>query len=382
MKNMDKKIRILHILGSANFGGTELTTSRLITRMSDEFYNSVCFLSKKGPVGEGLESQGINVYYLPIEGISSIIQTFLLYKILVNNNFHILHLYGLKANLIGRILGKLAGIKVIVGGLRSLYPFNNAPKKLAFLLDKLTFSLSQGYISNSKSAVEFLVKNGYNREKFWVIHNGINIEEFSLSLNRESIKQHYKLPLSKPVITCVANLRSEKGHKDLILALNYLKKAGKTFVALFIGEGEMEQDLINSVKSLNLDNDILFLGSRSTKEIANLLSVTDIFVLSSLREGLPTSIIEAMASGCPVVATRVGGVPELVVDGETGFLITPGDVKELTLKLMLLLNNSELRANMGMAGKSRAVTQFSLHKMVAEYESLYKNLFNFYYKGI
>jgi glycosyltransferase involved in cell wall biosynthesis len=373
MKDTDKKIKILHILGSANFGGTELMTSRLITKMSSEFHNSVCFLSEKGPIGEELESQGINVYYLPLKGLSFVIQLFRLYKLLFDNRFHIIHLYGLKANLVGRIIGKLAGIKVIIGGLRSLYPFVRAPKKLAFLLDRLTFNLSQGYVSNSKMAIEFLVANGYNRKKFWLIYNGINIEEFNSSLKKDIIKQNYKLPLNKPIITCIANLHQVKGHNNLIKALYIVKKMDKSFVALFIGEGELKTDLCNSVKKLNLDDDILFLGRRSPKEIVDLLAVTDIFVLSSLREGLPTSIIEAMAAGCPVVATRVGGVTELVVDGVTGFLVNSSDTDEIASKLILLLNNPELRAKMGTEGRLRATNKFSLPRMVSEYESLYKN---------
>jgi len=379
MKDIDKKIKILHILGSANFGGTELMTTRLVTKMSSDFCNSVYFLSEKGKVGEELESQGIDVYYFPLKGIFSVIQIFRLYKIFLSNKFHILHLYGLKANLVGRIIGKLAGIKVIIGGLRSLYPFDKAPKKLAFLLDRLTFNLSQGYISNSKRAIEFLVSNGYNRKKFWLIYNGINVEEFNSSLNKDIIKQNYKLPLNKPIITCVANLRPVKGHNNLIKALDIVKKMAKNFVALFIGEGELKGGLRNSVKKLNLEDTILFLGRRSPKEIVDLLSVTDIFVLSSLREGLPTSIIEAMAAGCPVVATSVGGVSELVAEGVTGFLVNSGDVEGLASRLILLLDNSELRVKMSVAGKLRAINKFSLPRMVSEYESLYKNLFSVYY---
>ena len=273
----------------------------------------------------------------------------------------------------------MAGVKVIIGGLRSLYPFTKTPKKLAFLLDRLTFNLSQGYVSNSEMAIEFLVANGYNRKKFWLIYNGINVEEFNSSLKKDNIKQNYKLPLNKPIITCVANLRLVKGHNNLIKALLTVKKIGKSFIALFIGEGELKADLCNSVKKLNLDDDILFLGCRSPKEIVDLLLITDVFVLSSLREGLPTSIIEAMAAGCPVVATRVGGVPELVIDGVTGFLVNSGDAEELASKLILLLNNPELCAKMRTAGKLRAINKFSLPRMVSEYESLYKNLFSVYY---
>ena len=262
------RTKILHILGSAGRGGTEANTYDLVSYMANGFLNEVCFLSKRGPTGEDLEREGFEVYYLPLTNPWAIpIVVLRLYRLLRANRYDILHLYGLKANFLGRILGRLLGYKRIIGSLHSKYP--SGIKKLWTLwLDRLTFGLSLGYVSNSQAAINFLTAHGYDRRKFWLIHNGIDIKPFyrRSEIEKEAIKREYKLPLDKLIITCVANLRPPKGHEYLIRALHELNREGLNFLTLLVGDGPLRGKLEELVRELRLKEQVRFLGSRNREE--------------------------------------------------------------------------------------------------------------------
>ena len=371
-----KHIRILYILGSADRGGTEANTYALVTHMNQDFQNEIFFLNKPGPVGERLAREGFQVYYSPLSGLRSVPRTLIsLWRVLRTDRYDILHLYGLKANFLGRILGRLSGHKKILGGLRSKYP-SGIKSKWTLWPDRLTFGLSFGYVSNSQAAIDFLSAHGYDRRKFRLIHNGIDLEPFHSrdESEREKIRERYGLPYDEQVITCIANLRPPKGHEYLIRALRELEEEGMGFVALLVGDGPLREELEGLVRELGLEDKVRFLGFRDREEIPEILVVTDVFVLPSLVEGLPTAVIEAMAAGCPVVATAVAGTPEVVVDGETGFLVPPQDPEALARKMKLLLQDQPLRAKMCLAGTKRVREHFSLEKMVREHEALYREL--------
>jgi len=370
------KIKVLHILGSAERGGTEANTHDLVTHMASDFLNELCFLSKRGPIGEELKHEGFKVYYLPLANPWTIPRVaFRLYRLLRANRYDILYLSGLKANFLGRLLGRLSGHGKILGGLWSKYP-SGIKRNWTLWIDRLTFKLSLGYVSNSQAAIDFLVAHGYDRRKFWLIHNGIDIKPFyrRSDAEKETIKREYELPLNKPIITCVANLRPPKGHEYLIRALHELKNEGPDFLALLVGDGPLRGELEKLVQELELSEQVRLLGSRDREEIPEILAITDIFVLPSLWEGLPTAIIEAMAAGCPVVATNVAGIPEVVVDGKTGFLVPPRDPQALADKIKLLLQDQALRERMGQAGIERVKQHFTIERMVRKYEGLYRKL--------
>ena len=375
---MDKRNsqRILHVLGSADRGGTETMTARLVSNMEPTFRNELCFLGKRGPIGEELEYKGFKVHYLSLTNPWAIpIAILRLYCLLRTNRYDILHLYGLKANFLGRILGRLSGHKKILGGLRSKYP-SGIKKSWTLWLDRLTFGLSLGYVSNSQAAIDFLAAHGYDRRKFWLIHNGIDIEPFyeRTGAEKEGLRRKYKVPLDTSIVTCVANLRHPKGHVYLIEALPKLREAKEDLLLMLVGEGPLRVVLEELVRRLGLSKNVLFLGSVNRDKIPEVLAITDVFVLPSLMEGLPTAVLEAMAAGCPVVATRVGGTPEAVSDGETGFLVEPRDPTMLAERIGQLLRDKDLRRRMGEAAGKRVEEHFSLDSMIKQYEALYKKL--------
>jgi glycosyltransferase involved in cell wall biosynthesis len=141
---------------------------------------------------------------------------------------------------------------------------------------------------------------------------------------------------------------------------------------VIIGEGPLRAQLAQTIEELGIQKQVQLLGARS--EIPELLNTLDIFVLPSLSEGLPMSILEAMACGLPVVATRVGGIPEVVLDGQTGILVSSQDVPQFASALETLVQQKSIRENLGSQGRQRVVEHFSRQRMVQEYQALYESL--------
>ncbi len=160
-----------------------------------------------------------------------------------------------------------------------------------------------------------------------------------------------------------------KGHQYLIAGIPAVLEQCPNTSFVFAGRGQLEAELTEQVYRLGLEKRVHFIGLR--QDIPRILAMLDVFVLPSLSEGLSMAILEAMVAGKPVVATQVGGNPELVVDGETGFLVPPRDSQALAESMVVLLTNKKLAAQLAENGKRRAEGQFSLGNMVRAYQTLY-----------
>ena len=295
------------------------------------------------------------------------------YKLLKREHYQIIHAYGFKANLMARVIGKLAGVPQIISGLHSQYP-SVKKHRLFFWFDRLTLPLTTYYVAVSRAAVNYLKSQGYPSFKFRVIYNGIDPTAFTrFNGDRYSLRKRYKLPTNKvPIIVCVARFRLGKGQETLLAALARLPT--QNYRCLLVGDGPQRQSVEHLAEELNLGDRVKFMGARDHDEIAQILQLADIFVLPSLWEGMPMAIMEAMAAGLPVIATDVGGTGELVVQGETGLLVRAGDVVGLAREIARLLDDPELRRHLGARGRERITREFSLDKTVREYEALYEEL--------
>jgi glycosyltransferase involved in cell wall biosynthesis len=170
----------------------------------------------------------------------------------------------------------------------------------------------------------------------------------------------------------VASLHARKGHSIALRAARVLKDQGKKIRWVFCGDGPERVPLMRQAAELHLDGNVIFTGFRS--DIRSVISGLDVFVLPSLMEGLGVSLIEAMAMGKPVVASRVGGIPEIVTDGETGFLVPPGSPEGIVARVGELLLNEGLRNKMGMNGKRVVLQKFTMERMARQNELFYHQL--------
>jgi len=212
---------------------------------------------------------------------------------------------------------------------------------------------------------------GVPEEKIRVIDNGIDLTRFRDTISPETVKEEFRLKKEVTIIGTIGNLGDEKGHVYLLRAARNIVKYVKSVKFLFIGDGPLRGDLENEATQLGIGDHIIFTGFRT--DIPNLLSIMDIFVLPSVKEGLPMVLLEAMAAKKPVIATRVGAIPR-VVDNGNGILVEPRDAEGLEKAIVSLLTNEEKRRKYASAGFETVRTQFSSERMSSEYFDLYREL--------
>jgi glycosyltransferase involved in cell wall biosynthesis len=189
---------------------------------------------------------------------------------------------------------------------------------------------------------------------------------------RVSAREGLDLPPTQPVVGTVANFTPKKDHAGLLEALGTVREVVPDVLWLMIGSGPLEAELRRKATSLGLDANVRFLGSRD--DVLDLLPALDLFVLGSRFEGLPISLLEAMASEVPVVVTTVGGIPEAVTDGVEGRLVPPVDPQVLAVAVTDLLHDPARRATMGTAAATRVRADFSIARAVHRTEELYDQL--------
>jgi glycosyltransferase involved in cell wall biosynthesis len=260
----------------------------------------------------------------------------------------IVHLNSSKAGIVGRIAARVARAPVCVFTVHgwSYAPYHGPLRALYRLLERALAPLASAIVCVSDH--DATAANG----RAVVIRNAVDVAAIPRAM-----------PVaSAPSIVSVGRLKEPKDFATLRRALESIERNG--WKAVVAGEGPQRAELEGGPLEL--------LGERD--DVPELLAVSDVFVLSSRSEGLPMSVIEAMAAGLPVVASAVGGVPELVVDGETGVLVPPGDARALASALRRLLADPELRRRMGDAGRRRAEQLFDLHRFHREHLELYERL--------
>jgi glycosyltransferase involved in cell wall biosynthesis len=209
------------------------------------------------------------------------------------------------------------------------------------------------------------------RERILTIPNGVEPNPFARHEDRHTLRPLLDLPPDRPLVVTVGRLTREKGHSYLQDALASIP-ASQRPLTLIVGDGPEREELEARNRAMDLAEDIRFLGNR--RDVPALLSAADLFVLSSLWEGLPLVLLEAMAAGLPAVVTAVGGNPEVVEDGVSGVLVPAGDEQALAAAVLSLLNNPLRRQHMGQAARERFERYFSMRRFIEAHESLYEKM--------
>ncbi len=350
---------VLHFFGVAQLGGSELGALELIRRQPD-FQHQTLFLERPGPAMALYAEAGFPVASLALGRAGPLPAFQRLRSHLARIRPDLVHAYGLRPSLLVRILPRRP---VLVQRIASVDA--HRPGWQAFL-DRWTARRVDRYIANSEAGARFLIdERGLAHPRIEVILNGIEVETFAAAATtrRRAVRSALQIDPATAVVLTVANLRPPKGLDTLVAGaakLDAMRSAGDRLLWLIAGEGPLAESLQRDLEQHGLGNRFRLLGFR--RDIPDLLAAADIFCLTSRREGMPVSILEAMAGGRPVVATDVGGVRELVVDGETGLIVPPGDPEALAHALAELLADPERRARLGAAGQTRARSRHTIER--------------------
>ena len=237
-----------------------------------------------------------------------------------------------------------------------------APRNFEIGLDKLV-DAARIIVTVTDYAARFLRERFPNRaDRIYRVYNGLNLAEFGRT----------DFSSTPPLIVAVGRLIAKKGFADLIRACGLLAEGGKALQCEIIGEGPLENELRAQIEQLDLQNRAALSGAKPQREVRQRFAAASVFVLPSVVDpeggidNLPTVIMEAMATGLPVISTNIGGIPEMVVENETGFLVQPGDAAALAGVIEKLINDRPLAQRLGQAGYSRAQRLFSIEKNVRE----------------
>jgi len=366
-------IKICYIIGQLGIGGAERQLYELVKSINRERFDPVVIsLSQGGYWGNQIEKLKIQVIELRRRKSFEFTRLFELINILRVLSPHIVHTYMFTANSYGRVAAIIARVPIIIASERNVVEVGKDKNIFGLYIDKLLAPFTHGIICNSYKASEALVKRySFNVNKIITVHNGFNGTEFS---KKNSVNINRKL--APKVVGTVGRLYRQKNHRLFIdMAKIVLEGSGNENIRfVIIGEGELRTELVEYVKRQRLESKVVFTGERN--DIHDLLQNMDVFVMTSLYEGMSNAIMEAMAAGLPVIATDVGGNSELVVNGETGFLCQSSDVKGLADKVAFLINNENEAKRMGDNGRKRILRDFTVEKMVKKTESIYVKFCN------
>ena len=227
------------------------------------------------------------------------------------------------------------------------------------------------FIAASEAIRRILIADGTPADRVVTVHEGIDVEHVEAA-PPVNVHEAFWLPHHAPVVGNIAALVPHKGQQHLVGAAHLVVQQMPDARFIILGEGELRDSLERQVRDHHLEKHVLLPGFRT--DVIGCLKGFDVFVLCSLTEGLGTSLLDAMAAAKPIVATTAGGIPEVVEDGVTGFLVPPRDDQALAAAILRLLGDPDLRARMGQAGRRRVAERFSVERMVAGTAAVYARL--------
>lgn len=364
-------IKICYIIGQLIKHGAEGQLCELVKGIDREkFCPIVISLSQGGYWISEIQRLNIQVIEIRRRKHKEFTRLFKLIKILKTIKPDIVHTYLVSANSYGRVASILTRVPIIIASERSLPEIGKDKNMFQICIDKLLALFSHGIICNSKKASDTLIKKYfYDAKKVFIIHNGIGVNGFlkKINLNREKL-------LGQKVVVTIGTLYHVKNHRLFLdMTRTILDMSGnKSMKFLIVGDGPLRGELEEYSKALGIEHCVIFTGERN--DIPDILQNTDIFVMTSLYEGISNAIIEAMLSGLPVVATDVGGNSELVIDGETGFLCPLNDAKILAKRIFSLINDEDEAKRMGENGRKKILNEFRVDMMVKKTENIYMKL--------
>ena len=372
-------IRVLHIISTNAFAGTERYLLDLLKNSGKDIEFTVVYPGY-GQLQEALESINCKVVELAFTPKCFPATAYKLWKLIRNWRPDVVHTHLGKATLLGALLSQLASVKVVVTTLHFIHPaYASTHNKLFYPIflwgHKLVNTCLTGMIAISQAvATETVQREKVNPAKIVKISHGTAFQaQFLNTEERIQAKLLLGLKSDGPVVVTVARLEKEKGHDIFLKAVPHIVRNHQKVQFLWVGEGNLRQQLEQDIKQLKIVNQIHLLGFQ--KNIAVLLAIADIFVLPAPEEPFGLAILEAMTAGLPVVAIDAGGPAEIIIDGETGLLVPPEPVS-LAGAVCDLLAYPEKAKQMGEAGKQRSATEYTVERMVKQTEQLYFNLLN------
>jgi glycosyltransferase involved in cell wall biosynthesis len=359
--------RIVQIIPSLDRSGAEKQLTLLAKGLPrNEFDVHVCALTRGGPYEADLRAADIPTTVIGKHWRVDPAAYWKLKRYLAALKPDLVQTWLFAANSYGRLAARQVGVGRIFASERCADPWK-AGYELA--IDRYLARWTDRMIVNSSGVRDFYVAHGLPAEKFQIIPNGIDLPSAAL-LPRAELLAQLALPADAKLIAVIGRLWPQKRIKDVIWGADLLQVLRPDVHVLVMGDGPQRARLEKFARQCRVEQKVHFLGQRANA--TRLLSACDLLWLTSGYEGLPNVVMEAMAAGKPVIATDIPGNRDLVIEGETGYLIPVGDRAALTARTNKLLQEPELAARLGAAGRERIASQFRIDQMISSYAELYR----------
>ena len=363
------KINVAHIVQSFDVGGIEKLVVDLIANSKDgRFQYTVFCIDSKGRLASLLEEKGVEVIELNKRKGVDISLIFRFADELKKRKIDVVHSHNPGPAFYGGLAARLSGISVIV---YSKHGIKLGARLRDKFLESFSFMLQDYIVAVSEKAFGFMIdKEKAPAKKMLLIENGIDLNQFKTGdVKKETVLSEHGLPRLEYIIGIIARLDRLKDIPTLISAFGMLSKGRPDASLVVVGDGEERNALEKLVKETGLTGKVFFLGTQT--RIPELLSIFSLFVLSSITESSPISLLEAMAAGLPIVATNVGGNAELVKDGYNGFIVEPKDIIGMRDAMLKIIEDKDLAKRMGEVNRKTAFSKYGIENTIKKYESLY-----------
>jgi sugar transferase (PEP-CTERM/EpsH1 system associated) len=364
------RINVMQMTDITGRGGAEKALVDIALHLDRSKYNvTVCATRSAGNYQPLLDEAGVTTFVQGRKSRWDLGQWLKLVRLMKRERVDVLHTHLFGSNTLGRLLGRLAGVPVIVA-----HEHWSTKASREVWVDRALYRLSDRILVPSAASKEMVIKaEGIPANRIDVVYNGVDTAIFGQSGGRKEVRSELNIPADATVLGIVGRLSEEKGGVDvLIRAVARLSKTNPNLRLLVVGDGPLRSSLEALAVGSAPSGTFIFTGTRN--DVAHLLSAMDLFVLPSLNEALPIVVLEAMAAGLPVIATRVGGVPEIVDHEKTGLLVQPGSEDALHSALDRLISDPDLREQLAQAGRERVAADFTIERMVKHIEDLYEEL--------
>ena len=363
-------IKVCHIADELGVGGLEKTLKNIVLGLDkNKYQQQVWCLKRKGALARDIEKEGIPVKEYHLEGGLNVGDLLRLKNDLNKENFQIIHAHGLFPSIWARSAALLVNVPLVVVHCQNLY--DNIALRDKLKLRFLAFFTTE-IVAVSEAVKYSLARHvGLDPAKISVIYN--SCEEIKVNSPKQNELMRLDLGIAEHdfVIGSISRLEEHKGHRYLIEAVSQLEPYIPHLKCLIVGEGQVKVGLERMAMNLGLKERVIFTGFR--QDIGNLLSLMQVFVQpSTLREGLPLALAEAASARIPLIATAIGGNPEIVFDGRNGFIIAANDAKAIAQKLRYLFQHPAEREKMAQESHRIWEERFSLKKMLKDIDFLYE----------
>ena len=367
-------MKVLHLISGGDTGGAKTHIINLLCGLKDKVdVKLVCFID--GPFAEDLKKHGIDVEVIEQRSRFDFSVVNKLKDLIDSENYEIVHSHGARANLISYFLKKKVKAKFITT-IHSDYLLDfkdNFYKNIVFTnLNKFALKRFDNYIAVSDSFKEMLVSRGFDKDKIFTIYNGIFLEDRAIKDKESYLKEKNINYKDKFIVGILARLDKVKDHETFLRAAREVINKDESVIFLIAGDGQDKEHLLSLSKELDLEDNVYFLGNE--EHPYDFLNAIDINVLCSLSESFPYVIMEGGSLKKATIASKVGGIPKIILDGETGKLFEKQDYKALAAHILDLKNNADERKKLGENLYNIIIDNFTHLKMAEKHVDIYKKI--------